>query len=66
MKNYTVPEDVLTKVLNYLASRPYVEVFELVRAIQGSSKVVEDAAPTPPAAAPAPEADNTDATAQAN
>jgi hypothetical protein len=37
MKQYTVTGDLLQKLLNYLASKPYAEVFELVQAIQTTS-----------------------------
>lgn len=38
MKQYSINGDTLQKVLNYLATRPYVEVFEIVRDIQGSAR----------------------------
>lgn len=34
MKNYSVSEQALTEVLNYLASRPYVEVYKIVTQLQ--------------------------------
>lgn len=38
MKEYAVNGDVLQKILTYLASRPYAEVFELVKGIQNTSR----------------------------
>ena len=34
MKEFKVSEELATAVLNYLAGRPYVEVFQLVNALQ--------------------------------
>lgn len=41
MKEFVVQGDVLQAILNYLAGRPYAEVFELVKNIQSTSKVLE-------------------------
>lgn len=38
MKEYAVNGDVLQKILTYLASRPYVEVHELVKGLQSTSR----------------------------
>jgi hypothetical protein len=38
MKEYAVNGDVLQKILTYLAGRPYVEVHELVKGIQNTSR----------------------------
>ncbi len=38
MKEYAVNGDVLQKILTYLASRPYLEVHELVKGLQSTSR----------------------------
>lgn len=38
MKEYAVNGDVLQKILTYLAGRPYVEVHELVKGLQSTSR----------------------------
>lgn len=38
MKTYTLPEESLNKFLNYLATRPYAEVFQLVAELQANAK----------------------------
>lgn len=38
MKEYAVNGDVLQKILTYLAGRPYVEVHELVKGLQATSR----------------------------
>lgn len=45
MKNYSVPENVLNAVLNYLSTKPYVEVFEVVQAIQKNSTLISEPEP---------------------
>lgn len=34
MKTYTVSQEVMQKLLNYLVSRPYIETFQLVDALK--------------------------------
>ena len=41
MKNITINIEVANGILNYLASRPYCEVFQLIQAIQASSPQIE-------------------------
>jgi hypothetical protein len=36
---YQISKDDLQKVLNYLASKPYGEVFELVKIVQGAKEI---------------------------
>lgn len=36
--NYSVPDTLLNKILQYLGNRPYVETFELIQAIQEIGK----------------------------
>lgn len=38
-KEYKIQEDVLNAVLNYLAQRPFVEVFKLVEALQKTEEL---------------------------
>lgn len=45
MENLVISKEALQKILNYLAGRPYVEVFELVQAVQGAKPALS-AAPT--------------------
>lgn len=33
-KNFTVPEALMQQILNYTASRPYLEVWQMVEAIR--------------------------------
>lgn len=40
MKIYTVPESVLQAVFNYLASRPYSEVANIVQGLQQTVRLV--------------------------
>ena len=42
MKTFTLPEEILVKTLNYLATRPYNEVAQLIQDIQGKATPVED------------------------
>ena len=44
--NYTLPETIINAVLKYLASKPYVEVFELVKQIQSSAVPYQAEVPT--------------------
>lgn len=39
---FTIDEKLANAILNYLASRPYVEVFQLVEALKGLKKVEEE------------------------
>lgn len=42
MKNYSLPEETLVKVLNYLGKRPYVETSVLIQEVQSKAKLVSD------------------------
>lgn len=42
MKKYEVSEELLNAVLNYIGTKPYSEVFQLVKAIQEQAKPIED------------------------
>lgn len=42
-KKFTISESALQKILNYLGTRPYVEVFELVKAVQSATLQVSEA-----------------------
>lgn len=42
MKKYEVSEELLNAVLNYMGTKPYSEVFQLVKAIQEQAKPIED------------------------
>jgi hypothetical protein len=42
MKNFTLPEEILVKVLNYLATRPYNEVAQLIQDVQGKATPVAE------------------------
>ena len=42
MKNYILPEALGNEILNYLASRPYVEVFKMVDAMKKMNFVKEE------------------------
>lgn len=44
MKNYIIREDLAQAVLNYLAGRPYQEVFPLVAGLQGLKEASEEKA----------------------
>ncbi len=50
MKLFQVPEQLFQATLNYLSTKPYNEVNQLIQAIAGSVRVVEipDAQPAPP------------------
>jgi hypothetical protein len=41
-KNYKIEEKVLNATIQYLASRPYAEVFQLLQALQQSQEVKEE------------------------
>lgn len=50
---YTISQEDLNKVFAYLGKRPYVEVFELVTALQQNVKAVDsDGSKTPEPTAP--------------
>lgn len=49
MNQYTLTEETINKVLQYLATRPYAEVVQLINAV-GQAKLVQSA--TAEAAAP--------------
>lgn len=38
---YKINEELLKQLLNYLASKPYVEVHQAITALQGLSKIEE-------------------------
>lgn len=40
VKSLNLPEEVINAVLNYLASKPYLEVYQLVQSIQTEAKPV--------------------------
>lgn len=37
VERISVPAEILTATLNYLSKRPYIEVYELIQAIQSGS-----------------------------
>ena len=39
---FTVDKDILQSVLEYLAKRPYVEVYDLVTKLQADAKLLEE------------------------
>ena len=43
MKNYSTPEDLLQAILNYLGTKPYQEVYQLVQAIQSCQPIADEA-----------------------
>jgi len=43
--DYKIKEEVLQAVLNYLATKPYSEVFQLVTALQSSEKIEKKVEP---------------------
>ena len=47
MQNITLPTDLVNAILQYMASRPYGEVFQFVGAIQ--AEAVKQAVPQPDA-----------------
>ena len=42
MKLYTLPEETINQILNYLASKPYLEVTALVQRVQSQARLVAD------------------------
>jgi len=44
MRQFKISQEVLEKVLNYMASKPYLEVFQLITALQ-ALEPVEGTAP---------------------
>lgn len=57
MKTYSLPEETINKTLQYLATRPYTEVVQLINLLaQAKLLAAEQAAPEAlPAATSAPE-----------
>lgn len=51
MKTFAIPENVATAILNYLSTRPYREVYELITALQQIQPVGQPA-PVPPIPSP--------------
>lgn len=41
MKTRAVSEELLNKILNYLANKPYIEVVELIRELIATSEIKE-------------------------
>lgn len=39
MKNFNLPQDLLEKIANYMAKKPFIEVVELMGALQGLKEV---------------------------
>ena len=48
MKKFEISEDLAQKVLNYLATRPYLEVAELIQQVQQIKPIVQEEAPKKP------------------
>lgn len=44
MKKFEISEDLAQKVLNYLATRPYLEVAELITQVQQIKPIVQEEA----------------------
>lgn len=42
MKEYIINENVLASTIQYLATKPYKEVFELITALQGCKPVIDE------------------------
>ena len=49
MKKFIIPDAVLGKILNYLATKPYHEVAQLIDMIQTEAKPEEQKKPEPSA-----------------
>jgi hypothetical protein len=47
MKRFSLTEETLNKVLNYLATKPYVEVAAFVATIQKEAQALPEEATTP-------------------
>ena len=43
MTSYKIPEQVLQGVVNYLTSRPFIEVAEMIRFLTSLEKITTDA-----------------------
>lgn len=43
MKKFSLPEETISKVLNYLAGKPFSEVFQLIKEVQeGAAEIKEE------------------------
>lgn len=48
LNEYQIPTQALVNVLNYLAERPYKEVFQLIASLQGPMQAAQAALPEVP------------------
>lgn len=47
MNTYTISEEQLKLILSYLASKPYIEVFEGIKMLQSLDKIQKESFPAP-------------------